>query len=74
MYIKNKFILILIQILWYIYNEIIAVHHINIDDELVFNYNKNEGTEENPFYVNDILVCGNSELDNSTSIIYWIGT
>ena len=45
------------------YNDIFALHDINIDDELVFNYNKNEGTMANPFYVNGIIVCGNSELD-----------
>ena len=46
-----------------LYDDIITLHDINIGDELVFNYNKNECTMANPFYVNGILVCGNSELD-----------
>ena len=52
----------------YIYgNRIFALHDINIDDELVFNYNENEGTLLNPFYVNGIIVCGNSELDTANA-------
>ena len=52
----------------YIYgNRIFALHDINIDDELVFNYNENEGTMANPFYVNGIIVCGNSELDTANA-------
>jgi hypothetical protein len=31
---------------------------IEIDDELFFNYNDTEINMANPFYVNDILVCG----------------
>lgn len=45
------------------YDEIFALRDINIDDELVFDYNKNEGSMANPFYANGILVCGNPELD-----------
>ena len=48
-------------------NEIIALHDINIDDELVFNYNENEGTMANPFYVNGVIVGGTSELDIPTN-------
>ena len=49
------------------YKDIFALHDINIDDELVFNYNENEGTLLNPFYVNGIIVCGNSELDTANA-------
>ena len=48
-----------------LYDKIITLHNINIGDELVFNYNENECTMANPFYVNGIIVCGNSELDIS---------
>ena len=45
------------------HDEMFALRDINIGDELTFDYNKNEGTMASPFYVNGILVCGNSELD-----------
>ena len=48
-------------------NRIFALHDINIDDELVFNYNENEGTMANPFYVDGIIVCGNPELDTANA-------
>lgn len=49
------------------HDEIFALHDINIDDELTFNYNENECTIANPFYVNGILVCGNQEIDKVSS-------
>jgi hypothetical protein len=39
-------------------SELIALCDIEIDDELFFNYNDTEINMANPFYVNDILVCG----------------
>jgi hypothetical protein len=54
--------------IYIIYSEICALQDINIGDELVFNYNKNEGTMANPFYVDGILVCGNSEFDISPPV------
>jgi hypothetical protein len=38
--------------------ELIALRDIKIDDELFFNYNDTEMSMANPFYDNDILVCG----------------
>jgi hypothetical protein len=38
--------------------ELIALRDIEISDELFFNYNDTEINMANPFYVNDILVCG----------------
>ena len=39
--------------------ELIALCDINIDDEIFFNYNDTEINMANPFYDNNILVCGN---------------
>jgi hypothetical protein len=38
--------------------DLIAVHDIEIDDEIFFNYNDTEINMANPFYVNNILVSG----------------
>ena len=54
--------------IYIIYSEIFALQDINIGDELVFNYNENEGTMANPFYVDGIFVCGNSEFDISPPV------
>lgn len=39
--------------------ELIALCDIDIGEELFFNYNDTEINMDNPFYVNNILVCGN---------------
>lgn len=41
---------------------LIALCDIMVDDEIVFNYNDTEINMANPFYDNDILVCGNSNF------------
>jgi hypothetical protein len=38
--------------------ELIALCDIKINDELFFNYNDTEINMANPFYIDDILVCG----------------
>ena len=37
---------------------IIALHNIEEDEELTFNYNDSEINMSSPFYVDNILVCG----------------
>lgn len=39
--------------------KLIALSDINANDELFFNYNDTEINMANPFYVDNILVCGN---------------
>lgn len=41
--------------------KMIACVDININDELTFNYNDNEINMANPFYANNILVCGKTK-------------
>ena len=38
--------------------ELIALRDINIDEEIMFNYNDTEINMANPFYDKNILVCG----------------
>jgi hypothetical protein len=40
--------------------QLIALCDINIDEEILFNYNDTEINMANPFYVDNILVCGNA--------------
>jgi len=37
---------------------VIALHDIQIDDEITFNYNDSELKMASPFYVDTVLVCG----------------
>ena len=39
--------------------QLIALCDIQINDEIFFNYNDTEINMANPFYVNNVLVCGN---------------
>ncbi len=42
-------------------NNVIALVDINVNDELMFNYNDSELKMASPFYVNNILVNGKNE-------------
>jgi len=37
---------------------VVALHDIQIDDEITFNYNDSEIKMASPFYVDKVLVCG----------------
>ena len=42
-------------------NNVVALHYINSNDEITFNYNNSELKMATPFYVNNTLVNGNNE-------------
>ena len=41
---------------------VIAIKHININDEIMFDYNSNEINMAEPFYSEDIYICGKNKL------------
>ena len=47
---------------------VIAIVNIDIDEELVFNYNESEINMASPFYAENILVCGKQTIFNELEI------
>ena len=43
---------------------LIALYDINIGEEILFNYNDTEINMANPFYVDNVLVCGHTKKYN----------